>query len=116
MSTRVRIGFALSLVAVLALALLGASAGARSSFKVKLGDDFFSPDEATIAAGTKVKFDWIGDDEHNVVKKKGPGGFFESGTTDAGGVNFTKKFKKPGRYKLICSVHDEMKMKLKVNG
>jgi plastocyanin len=54
-------------------------------------------------------------EDHNVVKKKGPGGDFASETTDAPGVNFKKKFKKTGRYKLICTIHpDEMVLRLRV--
>jgi plastocyanin len=30
-------------------------------------------------------------------------------------VHYKKKFKKAGTYKLICTVHDDMKVKLKVN-
>jgi plastocyanin len=105
LSNRLRTGLVLSIVALLAVALLALSTGAVAAFKVKVGDDFFSPDKATISAGSG---------DHNVVKKRGPGGPFASGTTDDPGVNFKKKFKKPGTYKLICSVHDEMKMKLTV--
>ena len=70
----------------------------------------------SISAGTKLAFNWIGKDDHNVTKKKGPGGGFASATTDARGVNFQKKFKKAGTYKLICTVHDGMKMKVQVGG
>ena len=51
-----------------------------------------------------------------MTKKKGPGGGFASATTDTRGVNFQKKFKKAGTYKLICTVHDGMKMKVQVGG
>ena len=51
-----------------------------------------------------------------MTKKKGPGGGFASATTDARGVNFQKKFNKAGAYKLICTVHDGMKMKVQVGG
>ena len=50
-----------------------------------------------------------------MVKKKGPAATSPPGSTDAAGVNFTHKFKKAGTYKLICTVHEDMKMKLKVN-
>ena len=56
--------------------------------------------------GTKVTFKWIGTDKHNVVKAKGPGGSFSSGTTDQTGFKYKHKFKKAGTYKLICTVHD----------
>ncbi len=100
--------------ALAAFALLGASAGARDSLTVKLDDDFFAPKSATVAAGTKVRFKWVGEDQHNVAKSSGPGASFESALTDERGVNFEKRFKKSGTYGLICTIHDEMKMTLKV--
>ena len=116
MMTRVRA--AIAAVAVATLVLISAFASgafARASTTIEVGDNFFSPSSKTISSGTKVKFKWVDDGDHDVVKKKGPGGSFSSGVTDQPGVNFTKKFKKAGTYKLICSVHPEdMKLKLKV--
>ena len=103
------------LVAALGVAtVLGGTAGARASTTVKVGDNFFSPDKKSVSKGTKVKFKWVGSNPHNVTKSSGPGGSFASGTTSSRGVNFTKKFKKTGRYKLICTIHSGMKMTLKV--
>jgi plastocyanin len=109
-----RLVLAITAVLVLSLAALTTSAGARGSAKIKVGDDFFSPDSKTIAAGTKVKFNWIGSDEHNVVQAKGPGADFDSGHLQGSGVLFTHKFKKAGTYKIICTIHDDMKLRLKV--
>jgi plastocyanin len=108
---------AVALIAtLLAAAMLAGAAGADVSEKrkVSVGDNFFNPDEIHISPGTKVVFDWIGDNKHNVTKKSGPGGSFASETTRANGVNFKKKFKKAGDYKLICTVHNRMKMKVEV--
>jgi plastocyanin len=113
--TQLRLALAIVLVTGLALAALGGVAGARASTTVKVGDNFFSPDRKTVSKGTKVKFKWVGNNDHNVVKSSGPGGSFSSPTTDAPGVNFSKKFKKKGTYKLICTIHSGMDMKLKVN-
>jgi plastocyanin len=105
------------LFAGLATGPLSGVAGARGSTTVKLADNFFSPERETVSAGTQVRFKWIGSDRHNVTKKSGPGGSFGSETTANRGVNFAKKFKKRGKYKLICTIHaqDGMKFKLKVN-
>jgi plastocyanin len=100
-------------LAALAAGTLATTAGARGA-TIKVGDDFFSPKEKTVAAGTKVKFNWIGNDEHDVVKKKGPGGDFSSGPLEGSGVLYKHKFKKTGTYKIICTIHDGMKMKLHV--
>ena len=91
-----------------------AGAGAKGSTTIKLLSETFSPDKKSISAGTKVKFKWI-DGKHNIVKSSGPGGSIDSGIFDTPGVHFTKKFKKSGTYKLICTVHDDMKVKLNVN-
>jgi plastocyanin len=95
------------------LALTGI-AGAKGSTTIKLLSETFSPDKKTISAGTKVKFNWI-DGKHNIVKSSGPGGDIDSGIFNTPGVNYTHKFSKAGTYKLICTVHDNMKVKLKVN-
>ena len=102
---------ALSVAGVLALA---GTAGARGSTTVKLLSETFSPDKKTISAGTKVKFKWV-DGKHNIVKSSGPGGSIDSGIFNTPGVHFTKKFKKAGTYKLICTIHDNMKVKINVN-
>lgn len=105
--------------AVLALALGAAVTTAapekRGSKTVQVGDDFFSPKKLGVKSGTKVKFKWVGNDSHNVAKKKGPGGNFSSSITDDRGVNFSHKFSKTGTYKLICTIHEQMKMKVTVN-
>jgi plastocyanin len=113
--TRLRLTLAIVLATALALTALGGVAGARASTTVKVGDNFFKPDNKTVSKGTKVKFKWVGNNNHNVTKTSGPGGSFSSSTTDARGVNFSKKFKKKGTYKLICTIHAGMDMKLKVN-
>jgi plastocyanin len=105
-------------VAVLVLALAGALAlsgvaGAKGSTTIKLLSETFSPDKKSISAGTKVKFKWV-DGKHNIVKSSGPGGAIDSGVFNTPGVNFTHKFKKAGTYKLICTIHDGMKVKLNV--
>lgn len=103
-------------VLVLAVGVAVTSATAkRGSKTVQVADDFFSPTKLSVSKGTKVKFKWVGDDSHNVVKKRGPGGGFSSPITDDRGVNLKKKFSKSGTYKLICTIHEEMTMKVKVN-
>ena len=99
------------------VAVFGSVAGAAESnkgAKVQVGDDFFNPTSVSIAKGTKVTFKWVGSDKHNVTKTKGPGGSFASETTNQTGFKYKHKFKKSGTYKLICTVHEGMKTKVKV--
>ena len=116
MKRKVSLAGALLAVAALTALIVPAGGGAASGTTIKLGDNFFSPEKKTVAAGTTVRFKWIGENKHNVVKQSGPGKAFASDTTDAPGVNYTKKFKKAGRYKILCTIHEEdMHLTLKVN-
>ena len=92
------------------------AADGRGTKTVKVGDDFFSPTTLGVKKGTKVAFKWVGDNKHNIIKKSGPGKDFSSPVTSRDGVQFKHKFKKAGTYKLICTIHDGMKMKIKVSG
>ena len=112
--SRAALLIAIALVGALGLVTtFGGVAGAKST-TVQVGDNFFSPDKKSVSKGTMVKFKWVGSNPHNVTKASGPGGSFASDTTGNRGVNFTKKFKKTGKYKLICTIHSGMKMTLKV--
>ena len=116
MKRKVSIAGVLAGVAAMVALIVPAGGGAAAGTTVKLGDNFFSPEKKTVSAGTTVRFKWVGSNDHNVVKQSGPGGSFSSSTTDDPGVNYTKKFKKTGKYKLVCTIHaDTMKMTLKVN-
>jgi plastocyanin len=112
-----RIRSSAALIAAVALiAVLGTAGTAGAATTVTVGDNFFAPSSKTIAAGTKVRFNWTGDNRHNVKKKKGPGAPFKSRTTSAGGVNFAKTFNLRGTYRLICTIHpEEMRLKLTVD-
>lgn len=105
----------LFVTALLALALTVALAGAAQAATVKVGDNFFNPRAKTVSVGTKVKFKWVGNHRHNVVKTSGPGGSLASGVTDDRGVNLAKRFGKRGTYKFVCTIHPtEMHFTLKV--
>ena len=114
MGKRVALAVATGLVAVTALA--GSSAGAGGSATVKVVDNVFSPDRVQVGKGSRVRFKWVNTEEkHNIIKVKGPGPSFSSDTTDQPGFVYKKRFRKAGRYKIICSIHpDEMVMRVKV--
>jgi plastocyanin len=115
MKRKVSVAGALAGVAALVALIVPAGGGAAAGTTIKLGDNFFSPDKKTVSSGTTVRFKWIGNNDHNVVKQSGPGRNFESEVTNDPGVNYTKKFKKSGRYKILCTIHpDKMKLTLKV--
>ncbi len=105
----------LLLLVALGAALLFAAPGgavtghaARTS-TVKVKDDFFAPKKLTIGKGSKVKFVWAGQNPHDVhvgrsrshSKLKTKGTFF-----------FT--FKHKGTYRVYCSIHSALGMKMTV--
>lgn len=105
----------LTLAALAAVPALGGTAAAAPKATVLLGDNFFKPARKTVRRGTKVRFRWIGGNPHNVTKRRGPGRRFKSRTTRRRGVNFAKRFRRRGTYRLICTVHPrEMRLKLRV--
>jgi len=106
-----------ALIAVAAVALLSLPPGAGAAPKktITLGDNFFAPGKKTVRRGTKVRFKWVGNNSHNVTKRRGPGGGIRSRTTSSDGVNFAKRFTKRGTYRFVCTIHpSEMRFTLRV--
>jgi plastocyanin len=86
---------------------------------VKLGDDYYTPKKLTVKHGTTVVFKWPSFDEagdvHDVKLKSGPKGVknfhSESAATD---YKFKRKLKVKGTYKIVCTLHDSMRMTIRV--
>jgi plastocyanin len=95
-------------------AIVAASSGAaRPSNKtatVTVADDYFAPEAVKIKKGSKVKYIWSDAnlDSHNVHLQKAPKGVkkkdFRS-VTGTIGINFAPKFKTPGKYHFVCTLH-----------
>lgn len=66
---------------------------------VSIGDNFFGPGTATIAAGGAVTWNWNGTGFHDVS-----GSGFESAVQKAGSP-FIFTFTTPGTYPYVCQVH-----------
>lgn len=109
---------------VLLLALLAGSIGtlavavpALSKTKaVEVDDDYFvhegKPSTVTVHKGDKVKWEWEGSNPHNVTVRKGPVKFHSN---DKSSGTYTKKLRKLGTYKIVCTIHaPDMRMTLKV--
>ena len=112
------------LTAVLAgVALLGAApaqAAANPKPKtIRIGDNYYLPDAVKVKRGTVVTWRWPGfdmaGDVHDVKLKSGPKGVkkfhSEAASTD---YSYTRKLAVPGRYRLGCSLHEGMRMTVKV--
>ena len=86
------------------------SARAPLTKKVTVNDNFFKSKKVTVAAGDTVTWKWKGFSAHNVTVLKGPQKF-ESKTQSSG--TFSRVIKKPGTYKIVCTLHPGMEMSLK---
>jgi plastocyanin len=86
--------------------------------KIKVGDDYYGPTKVTVKRGTTVKWVWLdyNTNSHDVKLKSGPKGVkkFHSASA-ASGYTFSRKLTAPGTYKIVCSLHQDMAMTIKVN-
>jgi plastocyanin len=84
---------------------------------VKVGDNFFAPDALKVPAGSKITWRWPKNpgDVHDVKLRSAPKGVkkFHSQLA-ASGYSFAKTLKKPGKYFLVCTIHEEMDMTIRV--
>lgn len=95
--------------------LTGASATGRATKIVEVGDDFFNPLAMTIRQNNTIDFIWVGEGVHKVSPSEdSPGKYFDSGASSETGFVYSHQFRKPGRYEILCTLHDEMRMNLRV--
>lgn len=111
MSRRVLAVAGASCTAAVLAAGVSLALGAKKN--VFVGDNFFEPAKAKVAKGDSVVFEWIGSEEHELAKSKGPGKFFHSGPIAEG--EFRQRFRERGTYLVICTLHEDMRMKVEVN-
>jgi plastocyanin len=106
-----------------ALLLVPATAGAGSSAKkpvkkkVEVADYYYGPAKETIPKGSTLTWVWpdAGGDSHDVQLGKGPKGAkkFQSEIATAA-YTFKHTFTVPGKYHIVCTLHDEMTMDVTV--
>ena len=109
------------LIALIAgAALLSAAPAHGAATKtVNLGDNYFAPKTLKVKRGTTVTWKWPGfeqaGDVHDVKLSSGPKGVkkfhSEAASTD---YSFKRKLKVAGTYKLVCTLHHEMRMTIRV--
>jgi plastocyanin len=103
--------------AALAVAPAGLAAKTPKPRTVKVGDDYFGPTSMKVAPKTKIVWKWLAynGNTHNVKLTKRPKGVkkFASApaTTD---YRFKRTLYKKGKYTIICSFHEGMKMTITV--
>ena len=96
-----------------ALVAAPATASAPKPKTVKIADNYYLPAKLTIRPETKVVWRWPAEagDVHDVKLKSAPKGVrkFHSEPASAG-YSFKRTPEKPGRYKIVCTLHEEMTM------
>jgi plastocyanin len=113
-----------SLILVLAGAALLCAAPAQAVAKPKgktvhIGDNYFTPTTVKVHKGATVTWKWPGfdmaGDVHDVKLKSGPK-HVKKFHSQAASTEYTFKrtLKVPGKYKIICTLHEDMRMTIRV--
>ena len=110
---------ALAVLAGAALLVSAAPAQAARKKTIHIGDNYFAPATVKVKKNTVVTWKWpsfdMAGDVHDVKLKSGPKGVkkFHSSPGTAG-FSYKRTLKKPGVYKIVCTLHEEMKMTIRV--
>lgn len=94
-----------------------AAAAARKRKIVRVRDNFFSPSRTRVRRGTRVVWRWPrrNANTHNVVLTRAPRGVRRFRSASAvSGYRFARRLRRPGRYRVICTFHANMKMRIRV--
>ena len=102
---------------LLAVALIPGAAPKKKTIDV--GDNFFAPKAVTVARDATVTWRWPGFEEagdvHDVKLKSGPKGAKKFHSEQAASdYSFKRKLTVKGTYRIICTLHEEMKMTITV--
>ena len=108
----------LAVLAGAALLCAGPAHGA-SKKTVNLGDNYYAPKTLKVKRNTTVVWRWpgfdVGGDVHDVKLGSGPKKVkkfqSEAASTD---YSFKRKLTVPGTYKIVCTLHEEMRITVKV--
>ena len=104
-------------VAGAALVAAPATAATPKPRTVKIADNYYLPAKLTVKPKTKIVWRWPAEagDVHDVKLKSAPKGVkkFHSQPASAS-YSFKRTLEKPGRYKIVCTLHEEMKMTITV--
>ena len=95
--------------AALVVSMVAPSVAGTRTVGVK--DDFYSPRSLTVSRNTTVRWKWSADGRHNVVVLRGPLKF-RSKLVRSG--SYSKKLTRRGTYRIVCTVHSEMTMSVRV--
>jgi plastocyanin len=99
---------AAAVAAAPALAVAATSKGKVRT--VSVNDSYYTPLQLTVHVGDTVRWRWSDDetDVHDVVLKTGPKGVKKFASEPlAAGDTFQRKLTTRGKYKIICTFHEE---------
>ena len=110
-------------MAVLALACAGIATGASGAAgdpvktKVKVADNFYSPKKLSVPRNSTIVWKWsnLNGETHDVYLDSKPKGVKRVQSTPAATFySFKRKLRKPGKYRIICTFHEDMAMRITV--
>jgi plastocyanin len=102
----------LVILSMVALVVFAPAASAQDDMTVSIQDFFFSPDQMTVAPGTKVT--WVNDGQQPHTSTADDG-TWDSGTLQPGD-DYSFTFDDPGTYTYHCSIHPDMTATITVSG
>jgi plastocyanin len=92
-------------------------AGKAKKVTVGIHDNYYEPAKLKVAKGTTVVWKWpvVTGDSHDVTLEKGPKGVkkFQSPVA-AAAFSYRRKLTVPGTYDILCTLHEEMRMRIVV--
>jgi plastocyanin len=93
------------------IAFAAGTGAASQPASIQLGDNFFQPNHLTVSVGTKVTWTWTGNSTHNVTVVSGPQRFR---SVDQSSGTYSRVMSKPGVYRIVCTLHPGMNLRLTV--
>jgi plastocyanin len=102
-----------------ALLVSAAPAQAARHKTVKIGDNYFLPQTLKVKRGTTVTWKWPGfetaGDVHDVKLKSGPKHVKKFHSQPASSdYSFKRKLTVLGKYTIVCTLHEDMRMTIRV--
>jgi plastocyanin len=107
------LGGALAAAPALGSAETPAAANAATK-KVIVMDNFFEPRYLEIHKGERVVWVWKGDNSHNIVFTKVPKQASKKGASSRRDGRWSRKFKRRGLYKYVCTLHSGQRGSIEV--
>jgi plastocyanin len=77
--------------------------------RVAVQDNFFEPRSVNIHRGERVTWIWRGENEHNVTFVRVPKGAGKRGAETRLTGRWSRRFRKRGLYKYVCTIHAGMR-------